>query len=151
MSGVYEINAPTVFGEIVDNEAVVLNMTSGHYFSIPGSGALIWAGIEHQVPVEDIAAAFATRFDLSIEDALRDVGQFIEQLLGHDLVRPCTREDATNGGNGAGRSQPDWGDGTGVYSAPTIELFSDMEDILLLDPIHDVDDAGWPVSNRKPS
>lgn len=148
MSGVYEINAPTVFGEILDDEAVVLNMTSGHYFSIPGSGALIWAAIEQQAPVEDIAAAFAARFDLPIEDAHRDVGQFIDQLLGHDLVRPCTRDGVTNGTNGAAHP-PEWCAGTGAYSAPTIEPFSDMQDILLLDPIHDVDDAGWPVSNRK--
>lgn len=31
------------------------------------------------------------------------------------------------------------------FSAPTISVYSDMEDLLLLDPIHDVDETGWPV------
>jgi len=28
---------------------------------------------------------------------------------------------------------------------PKIEIFSDMQDILLLDPVHDVDQSGWPI------
>ena len=34
-----------------------------------------------------------------------------------------------------------------------MEVFTDMEDILLLDPIHDVDydDAGWPTRPASPT
>lgn len=30
------------------------------------------------------------------------------------------------------------------YAAPTIENYTDMQDLLMLDPIHEVDVAGWP-------
>ncbi len=35
-----------------------------------------------------------------------------------------------------------------AFEAPVLESYSDMQDLLLLDPIHDVDDAGWPVANQ---
>jgi hypothetical protein len=32
------------------------------------------------------------------------------------------------------------------WSAPAMEVFDDMADLIKADPIHDVDDvAGWPV------
>jgi hypothetical protein len=31
-----------------------------------------------------------------------------------------------------------------------LEVFTDMEDLLLLDPIHDVGDAGWPMPQTPP-
>jgi hypothetical protein len=37
-------------------------------------------------------------------------------------------------------NQPD----TAVLLPPALEKFTNMQDILLLDPIHDVSDMGWP-------
>ena len=37
-----------------------------------------------------------------------------------------------------------------AWTAPVLEVFTDMEDLLLLDPIHDVSEAvGWPM--QKPA
>jgi hypothetical protein len=37
------------------------------------------------------------------------------------------------------------GDPTGVpFVAPSLQAFNDLEGLLLLDPIHEVDDEGWP-------
>ena len=33
------------------------------------------------------------------------------------------------------------------FEEPKLEKYSDMEDLLLLDPIHDVEDEGWPKAN----
>ena len=32
-----------------------------------------------------------------------------------------------------------------AYTEPSLSVFSDMQDLLLLDPIHDVSEAGWPM------
>ena len=53
--------------------------------------------------------------------------------------------------NGASASPPAPGasDGAalGAFAPPAFEKFTDMEELLLLDPIHEVGDTGWP---RKP-
>ena len=35
------------------------------------------------------------------------------------------------------------------YESPCLESYTDMEDLLLLDPIHDVGKTGWPDLLRK--
>jgi hypothetical protein len=32
----------------------------------------------------------------------------------------------------------------GSFEPPTLEHYTDMEYFLLLDPIHEVDESGWP-------
>ena len=32
------------------------------------------------------------------------------------------------------------------FEAPILHKYTDMQDLLLLDPIHEVDEAGWPVA-----
>ena len=32
------------------------------------------------------------------------------------------------------------------YTAPKLATYSDLQDLLLLDPIHDVDETGWPAA-----
>jgi hypothetical protein len=31
-----------------------------------------------------------------------------------------------------------------VWVAPTLTVYADMQDLFQLDPIHDVDETGWP-------
>jgi len=40
--------------------------------------------------------------------------------------------------------------GTLVFDAPVLHSYTDMQDVLLLDPIHDVDETGWPSSRNVP-
>ncbi len=32
------------------------------------------------------------------------------------------------------------------YAPPALETYTDMQELLLLDPIHDVDETGWPAA-----
>lgn len=134
----FEINAPAVAGEIIDGEAIILHLPKGHYFSSEGSGAMIWAGIERKMPLDSIADALAQRFGLDTAAARTAAEDFIAELVRHDLVRPAE----------PGESVVDPGQlpGGGDYSPPRIEIYTDMQELLLLDPIHEVDPAGWPVA-----
>jgi hypothetical protein len=31
------------------------------------------------------------------------------------------------------------------FEAPVLNRYTDMQDLLLLDPIHEVDETGWPI------
>src|SRR6187397_1108133 len=39
-------NSPSVVSEIIDGEAVIMNLATGHYFSALGTGGELWALIE---------------------------------------------------------------------------------------------------------
>ena len=34
------------------------------------------------------------------------------------------------------------------FEAPALQVYTDMEDLLLLDPIHEVDEMGWPSAKQ---
>ena len=40
------VNRPTVISETIDGEAVVINLDSGHYYSLDGTAGEIWSLVE---------------------------------------------------------------------------------------------------------
>jgi hypothetical protein len=36
------------------------------------------------------------------------------------------------------------------FEPPVLEKFTDMQDLILLDPVHEVDERGWPHVPRNP-
>lgn len=44
------INTPTVVGQVIDGEAVVINLQNGAYYSLVGSAAAIWEALERELP-----------------------------------------------------------------------------------------------------
>jgi hypothetical protein len=132
----FECNAPGVIFERFEDETVVINLDTGHYYTLDSVGAIIWTRIEEGVGVEAIVAEFQEDFsgELSvIEDAVRG---FVSLMVVEQLIRP--RVD----GHAAGRERvrkpkvP--------FRAPEVGKYNDMAEMLLLDPVHDVDGAGWP-------
>ena len=68
-----------------------------------------------------------------------DLGVFIDKLLSEGLVY----EDGD-----AGDAVPETFRGAEVWRKPELAAFDDLQDLLTIDPIHDVDDSGWPNAKR---
>lgn len=137
----YVVNAPAVVGEIIDDEAVILNLESGLYFNTAGSGAEIWAGIEHGATAEMLAERLARRFDVSPAQADEAVAAFLATLESYGLVRA-----EAGGGTPLAPATPS--NVREAFAAPMLGTHSDLDDLLRLDPIHDVDQMGWPIAAR---
>ena len=137
----YVINAPAVVGEIIDDEAVILDLRSGLYFNTEASGAVIWAGIEEGATIENLARRLAQRFDIALADAIEQAQAFIATLEEHGLVRAEAAPSHA-------AARPEAGQGRETFHAPRLGVHSDHDDLLRLDPIHDVDQMGWPMAQR---
>ena len=136
----YVVNSPHVVGEIIDDEAIILNLDSGQYFSTEASGAIIWSAVESGVTVEETANRLVDRFEIAPERAVEEAANFLKLLEEHGLVRA---EPAPAGL--ARLAVP--GSRCEAFAAPQLGIHSDLDDLLRLDPIHDVDQMGWPISN----
>lgn len=140
MSGQFRLNEPDVTFEGFESEVLLINLANGNYYSLRGSAPILWPWLLQGHSVERLAAAVATLCDQSVDTLQRDVQAFVDQLIKEALIVP--RED--------GPVDPI--DPTAVklaaYAPPTIEAYTDMQDLLLLDPIHEVDVTGWP---KKPA
>lgn len=127
---------PEIVHETVDGEVIAIDLASGSYYSLAGSGPAIWALLTDGASEAEVREAVAARFG-GPETAAADVAAFMGQLRENGLIV---------GLEGGEEGTPPAIDaaGDGAYEAPRLERYTDMKDYFLLDPIHEVDTAGWP-------
>jgi hypothetical protein len=135
----FEVNEPTVISETIDRETVIINLDSGSYYSLKNSGAVIWAGIQQSARLDEIGAMVRASFEVNGYNVEQEVFALVERLIEENLVRPALEATSVNGlvaSSGLEDPVP--------FQAPVLEKFTDLEAMLLLDPVHDVDEKGWP-------
>jgi hypothetical protein len=137
----FRINTPTVTHETIDGEAVIINLDSGNYYSLVEAGSFIWALVEKGASANEVQDLLQQTYQGDAADIDRGVQQLLAQLQQENLIVPVDGSAAVDltevmpSSNGHGKPS---------FNAPLLNKFSDMQELLLLDPIHDVDEAGWP-------
>lgn len=140
------MNAPRIGGEVIDGEAVLIDFVSGAYFSLRGPGVVVWQTIVDGGTVTDAQAAVRASHDGDVQAMDEYVDALVEELVGAGLL--TSSEDAAPAPDGAPDATANGGasaDERPAFEPMPLEKFTDMEQLLLLDPIHEVDEAGWPV------
>jgi hypothetical protein len=133
----YRVNTPAVAAETVDGEVLMIHLESGNYYSLRAVGASIWSGVDRGVPLAEIASTVREQYDA--EDADELVGAFVAELASEDLLvttdEPMPRDSTWE--------LPAL---DGDFVGPRLEKFTDMQHLILLDPVHEVDAGqGWPI------
>jgi len=141
----YQIDRSAAASEIIDGEAIMMHHESGDYFSADGTGALVWQWIGELKSRDQIVRALHAGFPHASADIAAALDVFLADLLKHGLIRETAAgEDSTP----VALPQQAFELG-GEFAPPVLHVYSDMREVLLLDPIHDVEDAsGWPEPKR---
>lgn len=133
---------PQVIYEEADHEVVVVNLLQGTYYYLTGAAAFIWMGLHAGLTMRQIVDKIEARVGLR-ERITSEIQAFVQSLVDLSLVAP-SREISMHA-----PSVPDIADYiSATYESPEIETYSDLQDILLLDPVHDVDESGWPTPKK---
>jgi hypothetical protein len=135
----YELNNPPVIAELVEGEVIAINLDSGSYYSLLGPAAGIWnLLLEGHAPGEILRGCRVGEADA---ERGRSLEGFVQALLAEGLIRPRRQAEGTLA---ALADVETW-----TADALRFERFTDMQDLLLLDPIHEVDEEmGWPKPAR---
>ena len=134
----YRVNRPRVIFENIDGELILVNMEKGCYFSTDSIGADIWEMIESGHPVSEILQALRFRYEGEPAEIAALVAAFLERLEREELV---VVDDAPRDG---AAPRPALDTKRSPFRAPDLQKYTDMQYFLLLDPIHEVEAAGWP-------
>jgi hypothetical protein len=135
----YRVNSPQVINETIDGEAIMINLATGSYYSLDRVGGDVWALLEASLSVDDIVAELGRRYDAAEGDIRRGVDDLLQRLSGEELVVACGDGDPVR----VRRSEPAPAERL-PFQPPKLEKFTDMQDLILLDPVHEVDSRGWP-------
>jgi hypothetical protein len=137
----YRVNVPAVASQVMGGEAILIHFDSGRYYSVEGSGADIVAGLEQGRTADEIVAQLSEAQTGGAGQALiaDAVAKFLRELADEGLVVPADGDGDEPAARAArGPSSP--------FVTPRLTRYTDLEELLRLDPIHDVDAAGWPIA-----
>ena len=122
-----ELRADEVAAKVIDGEALIMNVSNGMYYSMTGTGAVAWQLLAEGRSLADVAAVMSARFEVTEARALADLSALADHLIEENLVRITADGPASAGYEvTTGEREP--------YGAPTLDSYSDMADLLALDP-----------------
>jgi len=119
-------NLAAVAAKVIDGEAIIMNLTNGAYYSMTGVGAHIWQSIEQESNYAAILEGILTRYNIEAPQARVDLDALISTLLEDDLI--IAGNDAIESASIAATT------GVEVYEAPVLNKYTEMADLLALDP-----------------
>jgi hypothetical protein len=138
-------NTGQVVGEVIDGEAIIIDLASGVYYSMPGAGGYLWALLEEGRPLADAAAAIAARYAVPVDRARADVERVADELLAHGLVVQGGPPSPARSGAAPGPEAPH------AYEAPQLHVYRDLSALLALDPpAPGLRDIPWKASPTDP-
>lgn len=133
----WRLNTPDVVAEELDGEVVIVDLKTGAYFSLLNSASVIWEELEPGFELPAVISRAAAKFAGDV--VLEEIAFFIDQLIGEGLF--IATDDP---GRASATAEYSEEKSKHPYSTPRFEAFSDMKELLELDPIHEVIDSGWP-------
>jgi hypothetical protein len=137
----YNIYYNNILSDVFGEEVVLVNLESGVYYSLKYSAAQIWIRLINQYSPTEVFADLIQIYQVDENDLISDINLFFTQLLEDKIIKIASEtEKKSIEFNSKGILV--------TYTSPVLETFSDMQEILLLDPVHDVDKAGWPISKN---
>ena len=137
----FKIDTKNVFFESFANENVIVNISKGNYYSMKGSAVAIWSLLENAFSMSQLINYITVNYTISEEIVKPIISQFIEMLQSEELILTINSQEIV----------PIIATPTEkiVFEEPVIEIFRDLQELLLLDPIHEVDEVqGWPTSKK---
>ncbi len=142
-----KVNEPNVVHETIEGEAILLDLKTGNYFSLDGAGAIIWDYIAGTGNWNKSIELMVQKNPDQKETIITSVEKFITELIEENLLVTVDDSSDFSTGNGA-ELEKNLQNAAIVFKAPLVNKYSDMQDLLLLDPIHDVDEKGWPEAQE---
>jgi Coenzyme PQQ synthesis protein D (PqqD) len=147
----YRVNHPKVVNETIEGEVVILNLDRGHYYSLTSVGMEVWTMLERRDSVDEIMATLLRQYEVPAHHLEQAIAKLIDEFQQEELVVPTTGrpEDPSLGAAEAIPVSAPASTAVATqkrpFEPPVLRKYTDMEDLLLLDPIHEADETGWPA------
>lgn len=141
----FKVNSPKVVHETIDGEVVLVNLEKGDYFSLVKVGAEIWDALTRGLSRENIVSEIMQRYNGDRETIEQAVNVLIEELQSEELIILNSTNELKGNNPFSTQLQTIPASEKLAFELPSLQKYTDMEELLALDPIHEVDEQmGWP-------
>lgn len=133
----YRVNIPNIASETVNQETVIINFNTGLYYHTNNTGSVIWQLLEIGNSINRIVENMILRYPDDSAGMSDEVSSFISILERESLI--VTVQDVSIAAScEISGEKVDYGQ----FSPPVLNIYTDMAELLLLDPVHEVEDRG---------
>jgi hypothetical protein len=146
-----KINSPFVIYNTFENETIIINIKSGFYYCIDTLAAAIWEIIEKKADLNILVEIIAEYFNIPAKNIESSNQEFLSTLLKENLIVEDQEQTADVISLNKIEIESLLKGRIVVYKAPVLYKYSDMQDMLKLDPIYDTDKKGWPLPKKEPT
>ena len=136
----YKLNDEKMFYDMAEGQAIVINFTTGMYYGTSSLGSAVLDALLAGTDLEEICKAVQALPGCP-EDIQAQLDAFIGRLLEMEIIAagestgaPCAMDASV------------LADGFAL----TVDEFAEVQDLILADPVHDVDvEQGWPILSNE--
>jgi len=86
---------PQVAWQIVDGEAIVVDLASGNTIGLNPSGTFLWSQIDGKHDDRDLVSALITHFEVPPAEAESDTREFLGEMTRRALIVPVVADTET--------------------------------------------------------
>lgn len=132
----FEVASQDIVHETIEGEVVIVNLENGFYYSTDKAGCQIWNMLLGGFSVGEIVQSLRDRFPQQADEISTPTTSMINDLFGERLIK--VSKDA----QGPEAGQPPEVEIGDEFVPPALAKHREMQDLLLVDPIHVVADSG---------
>ncbi len=168
---VFFVRPDEIVHDTIEGETVVIDLQKGVYFRFDGAATHAWNGLLERATEDELVDRVAAAYAAPREAIAADVHAFLIALYRDGIIR---REDASAAAPRAIRAAPNGNaapdaaksevfsglpverfdqlrplvggsvDDRLPFEGMTLNWFEDLDELLTIDPVHEVRDEGWP-------
>ena len=135
----YLLKQRDVTHERLDGEVIAVNLLTGRYYSMSGTAADIWSSILMMQTPQGAHDLLASTYNLPAS-APDEIQAFLDRCVEAELFEV---EKTVTAHTTKQPQLPDDFQRT-AWQTPALEEYEDLQDLILVDPIHDTSALGWP-------
>ena len=135
-----EINSSGISCERLDGEMVIISFETGKYFNANSTAADILFLIENRINQSLWKDILSSHFkDFNVDQS--NIHEFLTKLILEKIVQETDESVFEKVPLPEDYQRKEW-------KVPTLLVFEDLADLLLIDPIHDTSLDGWPIKKN---
>ncbi len=140
--GRYKPNDGEVASKVLDGEAILINLSSGTYYSMDKTTSVIWSMISLGFDFEEIIGEVCELYNMKPDGIKNDVEALFTDLINENIIVPSNDAKRIGDFNEAPENR--------AYEKPKLNIYNDMKDLLALDPpMPRLEDVPWKNTPKK--
>jgi hypothetical protein len=144
----YTFDEEKIVYEILDEEVVLVNLDNGHYYVLDGTAAVIWQYIVSGLSIEETAGFLLEYYTADQEKIVTVLEDFVGDLVQEQLLENLDSSSVKATPPQFPEIQPP--DSPKRFEMPAMYKYTDMANLIQMDPIREYDETGWPKKRTFP-